>query len=861
MNGTIEPPRITDYDLLRLIGRGGYGDVWLARGVTGVYRAIKIVWRNRFADSEPFEREFNGLKEFAVVSLAEPSQLALLHVGRCDDSGYFYYVMELADDAAGGTSIRPDSYAPLTLKALRERQGRLPAAEVLAVAIELGQSLACLHARGLVHRDIKPSNGIVVQGRAKLADIGLVSASSATSSYVGTDGFVAPEGPGQPPADVYALGKLLYELSTGLDRRQYPQLPADLSRAPDRRMLFELNETLLRACDPDPARRHPDGAALLADLRLIESGGSLRRRRRRRQAAVLAAVVACAGALGLAGAWWRSGGPAQTAAIAVLPFANLSEGAVKDAFFADGVQEDILANLAHIGAFRVVSRTTVMPYRDTKKSLRQIARELGVDYVLEGSVQRTDRHVRVNGQLIDARSDRLLWARAYDRDLTDIFAIQSEIAGQIAGALDLTLHPSEQSLLDRRPTANIAAYDLYLRARALKNEHPSSLDEREALLRKAVQFDPAFAEAWGELAEVEAFAYFSGEDPAADRLAKATAAIGTATRLAPDSFGVIRSLGTYRYYAHRDYAGAREQYAKLARLQPNDPTIAFSLALIERRQGRWDRAAEDLRRAVALDPANIECLRELRLTLAAGRRYAEAMAVQRRLIDLRPDDPLEEPFVLAEMAFAATGSTREAEDFFRHLAPELAESPRVLAMRKAWALEIGDAATAIALDRRQPYFDDLGWSRYLQALGAAAAYVGVGDGPGARARIAGFPEELRQKLQAEPDNPSLWSALGSMEALLGHRTEALRAAHRAIELMPVERDAVDGMGYRDMLVVTEAWLGERERAIAELSRLEKVPDIWRASGHSIHGAVFLTLRAEPGFQRLLNDPRSQQALF
>jgi WD40 repeat protein len=301
------PPAIPDYELLRLVGRGSYGDVWLARGVTGLFRAIKIVWRARFADAQPFEREFRGLKEFAAISLLEARQLALLHVGRNETDGFFYYVMELADDAATGREIDPARYVPLTLREVRARRGRLPAPEVIALGAELARALAGLHTRGLVHRDIKPSNVILVGGAPKLADIGLVAAASAAHTFVGTEGYVPPEGPGAPSADVFSLGKLLYELATGLDRHDYPRLPADFATLPDRKELLELNEVLIRACEPNATKRHTDATALLEDLQLLIAGKSVRRlrnaERRLSRALRVAAVLALVAGVAGAGAW------------------------------------------------------------------------------------------------------------------------------------------------------------------------------------------------------------------------------------------------------------------------------------------------------------------------------------------------------------------------------------------------------------------------------------------------------------------------------------------------------------------------------------------------------------------------------
>ena len=197
------------------------------------------------------------------MSLLESGQLALLHVGQNESDGFFYYVMELADDVDTGREVNPARYLPLTLREVRARRGRLPADECVAIGIELARALAGLHSRGLVHRDIKLSNVIIVGGVPKLADIGLVASTADARTYVGTEGYVPPEGPGKPSADVFALGKLLYELATGLDREELPRLPDELAKLPDRTVLLELNEVILRSCDPESRRRYPDAAALL----------------------------------------------------------------------------------------------------------------------------------------------------------------------------------------------------------------------------------------------------------------------------------------------------------------------------------------------------------------------------------------------------------------------------------------------------------------------------------------------------------------------------------------------------------------------------------------------------------------------
>ena len=302
-----EKPAIPDYELIRLIGRGSYGDVWLARGITGVFRAVKIIWRNRFPDGRPYEREFRGLTEFAAISLTEARQLALLHVGRAPTASFFYYVMELADDATTGREIDPARYVPLTLGKLRDDRGRLPAAECVVLGVELARALAGLHARRLVHRDIKPSNVVFVGGVPKLADIGLVAEASDGQTFIGTEGYVPPEGPGAPSADIYALGKVLYEISTGQDRNSFPRLPEGLAEIPDRAQLLELNEIIIRACDSDATRRHQDASALLSELLLMQAGRSVRRlrlaERRLGRALRVAVILGIAAIIAGVGGW------------------------------------------------------------------------------------------------------------------------------------------------------------------------------------------------------------------------------------------------------------------------------------------------------------------------------------------------------------------------------------------------------------------------------------------------------------------------------------------------------------------------------------------------------------------------------
>ncbi len=269
--------RVPDHTLLRCIGSGGYGEVWLSRNVMGIHRAVKVVYRATFANERPYEREFNGIRLYEPVSRTHDELIDILHVGRDDQAGYFYYVMELADDEVEGQVIDPERYQPRTLGTEIVRKGRLPFEECLRLALSLSAGLGHLHRKGLIHRDLKPSNIVFVHGIAKIADIGLVAEAGSARSFVGTEGFIPPEGPGTIQADIYSLGKVLYEISSGKDRKTYPQIPTIIEETGDLRGYLELNEVILRACEDQSGRRYASADAMHGDLLLLNAGKSVRR--------------------------------------------------------------------------------------------------------------------------------------------------------------------------------------------------------------------------------------------------------------------------------------------------------------------------------------------------------------------------------------------------------------------------------------------------------------------------------------------------------------------------------------------------------------------------------------------------------
>jgi len=270
---------IPDHELLRRIGEGSYGEVWLARTVMGRYRAVKIVYRRTFEDDRPYEREFNGILHFEPISRAHDGHVDILHVGRDDQAGNFFYVMELADDLHTGEDIKPEIYCAKTLKSMLVQRGRLPYAETLQIGLNLTSALDHLHQQNLVHRDIKPSNIVFIQGAPKLADIGLVADINEARSFVGTEGFIPPEGPGSVQADLYSLGKLLYQASLAQKDKTFPDLPDNFDELPDKDRLLELNEIILKACESNLRVRYKSASDMHADLLLLQGGKSVKRLR------------------------------------------------------------------------------------------------------------------------------------------------------------------------------------------------------------------------------------------------------------------------------------------------------------------------------------------------------------------------------------------------------------------------------------------------------------------------------------------------------------------------------------------------------------------------------------------------------
>jgi TolB-like protein/class 3 adenylate cyclase len=508
--------------------------------------------------------------------------------------------------------------------------------------------------------------------------------------------------------------------------------------------------------------------------------------------------------------------------IAVLPFENLSNEK-ENAYFADGIQDEILNGLSRVADLKVISRTSVMQYKaGPRRNLREVATDLGVAHVLEGTVQRAASRVRVNAQLIDARTDSQLWAQTYDRDLADVFAIQSEIAKAIADQLQAKLSQSEKSEIDRPPTSDIVAFELYTRAKLLLLTSFSSaarakLLEAADLLDQATARHPSFFEAYCQLVHAHSLLYFFGLDHTSARVALAEAAVQAAFRLRPNAGEAHLARAQILYWGHLDYDGALAELELAAQIVPNDPRIFALKGYIERRQGRWEQSTLNLERAIDRDPRNFFMLQQIAISYGVLRRYAEEKSVLDRALAVEPND-VDTKVALAAVQFHWKADTRplhQAIDSIR------ATDPRALpSVANDWlscALAERDIAAArSALDA----FGEIPLTDYAVHLNrplmeGVIARMMKDEGK-ARAAFVAARAEQEKTVQAQQNYGPPLCVLGLIDAALGRKEEALREGRRAVELLPVEKDAINGPLMIAYLAMIAAWTGDKDLACEQL---------------------------------------------
>jgi len=516
------------------------------------------------------------------------------------------------------------------------------------------------------------------------------------------------------------------------------------------------------------------------------------------------------------------------------------------------VQDEILTGLARVADLKVISRTSVKQYKSgVTRNLREVAKELGVAHVLGGSVQRTGGRVRVNAQLIDARTDTQLWAERYDRDVADVFAIESELAGKIVAQLKSKLSPKEKAAIEERPTADLAAYDLYAHAKTLidnilLSEPRKDLFEAVRLLDQAVERDPSFFLAHYELAEAHDAIYQLGFDHTPARLALADAAIQSLRRLRPNAGETHLALAKHLYWGYLDYDRARQELTAAQQALPNNSTAFLLAAYIDRRQGRWEESTRNFERASELDPHNLEILQQLSLNYENLRRYVEMAAILDRALMRAPKDVA----LRVQRALVALSWHADPKPVHTTIQTILAENPNAVVL-------LADQWLPLALYERDPAAAE----RALAAMPPGGCFEsGIpfpntwceglaarmrGDQPAARAAFTNARKELEKMVRDQPDYAGALCALGVIDAALGNKEDAIREGRRAVELMPVSKNSIEGPLLIQNLAIIYAWTGEKDRAFKRLDEAAKLPSF----------LSYGQLRLHPKWDPLRGDPR------
>jgi TolB-like protein/Tfp pilus assembly protein PilF len=543
--------------------------------------------------------------------------------------------------------------------------------------------------------------------------------------------------------------------------------------------------------------------------------------------------------------------------IAVLPFENLSRDP-DNAYFVDGIQDEILTRLSKISALKVISRTSTMRYASHPPNLREIAQQLGVATILEGSVQRAGGDVRVNVQLIEAESDSHLWAETYDREVKNIFSVESEVAQNVADALRARLLPAETARIATVPTKNPEAYDLFLKAEYFTNQifsssakNPAAIGRQAAdLYEKASAKDPTFALAYARLAYLKARLYWYGIDPSPQAIEAAQSAAAHALTLQPELPEAHLAKGFVHYWGQRDYDAALVEFAKAREALPNNPSVLFAMAVVHRRQGKMSEAIREAEQAAILDPRDNKLPRLIGETLVYLRRYAEADAPFNRTLVLSPDDL--EVQVYQATALQMRGELEAAGRVLAAIPPDSDPQGSVSFIRCQLALSRRQPDAALASTAQAPAWLTNLWpsSRQPVTLLRAQALALKGESNAAREAFAQAQQALEPLLQEPREEADAESFLAFVYAGLGQKDKALEAGHRANALLPPSRDVIVGGFYLAQLAAVEAQVGETQSALNHIEQLLAMP-----AGHVVSTA---SLRFDPVWDPLRNERRFQK---
>ena len=849
--------------------------VELGRGAMGVtYKAVDVDLRcsvtlkvisERYLNDESARLRF--LREArAAASVRHPNVASVFHLGKTGQN--YFYAMEFVEGE--------------TLENLIKRSSRLEVQLALEIVTQVAAGLAAVHKQKLVHRDIKPSNIMVSMEEgggvtAKIIDLGLAklanepgsqTAISTPGAFVGTPKFASPEQFAgfdvDIRSDLYSLGATLWEMVTGhavfrgtpaevMYQHQHAPLPLDLLAAVPQPVVVLL-EMLL---EKDPAQRFQTPNELLKVIPAVMRAAEARRTIEHQKLRTALAQKPRFRPKRL------SSIRAPKRSIAVLPFASLSkdEG---NTYFADGVQDEILFNLAKVSQLKVISRTSVMTYcPGHNRNLRSIAESLGVANVVEGTVRRDGNRVRITIGLVDARNDNTIWADSYDRDLNDIFAIQSEVAQTIASKLTATLSPEEKKRIEQKPTENLKAYDLYLQAKLLVGDvklnyafgnFEQKMRSAVSLLERAVQLDPNFTLAYCASAEAHDLLYLY-YNPTSERRAFGDAAMNRALGLQPELPEVQLAYAFHLYRAHRDYEQALVKLTIARRGLPNDADAIVLQAYIDRREGHFQKAIQEFNEAITRDPRNRISMEELAFTLHDTRQFRAAEQVFDRLIGLAPDQPMLKVQKASVISFMETGDDAPLRAAIAGLPASLTDDRTVLSLRLGLAFADRDGQqTRQLIEKMKGGEDDSNF-----AYGAVPVPIDCyslllarleGEQPEANSSFAETRERLRQKVKMSPARADLLSNLAVVDALLGKKEDAITEARRVAEMLPVSNDALIGPGVLMNLAVVYAWTNELDLAFETLAPLAKMPN----------GIYYGQLKRDPYWAPLKQDPRYEKML-
>ena len=870
------PGDVGDYELLEEIGRGGQGVVYRARQKSlNRIVALKVISLGSWA-SEAHLKRFRREAE-AAANLDHPFIVPIHEIG--EREGCCYFSMNFVE---GGQLDEVVRRTPMPIR---------QSAELIA---KLARTVHYAHEHGILHRDIKPGNILLdAKGEPHLTDFGLArlveteSTVTRTMEAMGTPSYMAPEqAAGNNAAvgkatDVYGLGAVFYQLLSGqppftggttfeIVRRvldSEPRQPRLLNPKVDR----DLSTICLKCLEKDPKRRYSFALALAEDLehwlkhepiQAKKSGFFTHTRKWVRRQPAIAALIASLVALAAAIGWniWESELISRpvTKGIAVLPFENLSPDP-DNAYFADGIQEEILTRLASIADLRVISRSSTQHYQSNPGNLHEIAKQLGVAHILEGSVQKSGDVVRVNVQLIKAANNAHLWADTFDRKLTDVFAVESEVAKAVADRLRAKLTGREQQVITAKPTDNAEAYDAYLRGLAYTVKTfatRSNVLSAQKYFQEAVRLDPKFALSWALLSYVDARGYNNQSLQPTDAMREeARQAAETALTLQPNLGEAVLAKGSYYYYCLKDYDTGVRYFERARQLLPNSSMIPELLGYVARRRGQWDRSEAYFKEAKRLDPRNVNLLTQHAMNDICLRRFPEALRKLDQILDIAPDD--QDTLVQKAAVEQAQGDLQRASARLAPLNLTVDESEDLETQVYQAILERRCVQIIPRLKEMLAKPDPtLGFYNGELRFWLGWAQEVAGDQAGARENWRQARSDMEPFLKEQPENYVLIGDLALTNMALGDKAAAMALSERAIAANPIEKDALTGPVPIEVLARVAGRMGEPDRAIAALQKLLSTPYAGgTAGGTPLTPAL---LRLDPMFDPLRNDPRFQK---